>query len=142
MIRGEFEDAGERTSEELLDEYESVLAETVDQVGVETVVSETGLDRETVEAVASGSSPEVTLEEAASVLALDDERPPAESVAAEARDILLMGMTTAVLDVETLAAGVDGALEPKEIQQKVEGRFPMTIEEYATLHQYIEERKG
>lgn len=142
MIRGEFADAGERTPEELRSRYESLLAETIDRVGVETVTDETAVDRETVEALVAGESPAVTVEEAAAILALDDERPPADAVAAEARDILLLGMTTAVLDVETLAAGVDGALEPKEIQQKVEGRFPMTLAEYATLHQHIEQRKG
>ncbi|MCU4801068.1 DUF5791 family protein [Halobacteria archaeon HArc-gm2] len=142
MIRGEFPDAGERTPEELRRGYEALLAETIDQVGVETVAEETVLDRETVESLEAGDSPEVTLEEATAVLALDEDRPSADAVAAEARDILLMGMTTAVLDVETLASGVDGALEPKEIQQKVEGRFPMTLAEYALLHQYIEQRKG
>lgn len=142
MIRGEFTDVGEQTPAELRAGYESVLSETIEDVGVETAVDETDVDRETVEALAAGDSPEVTLEDAAAVLALDDDRPPADAIAAEARDILLLGMTTAVLDVETLASGVDRALDPKEIQQKVEGRFPMTIEEYATLHQYIEQRKG
>lgn len=142
MIRGEFADAGERTPEELLSGYETVLAETIDQVGIDDVVSNTDLEQETAEALVAGESPEVTLEAAAAVVALDDDRPPADAIAAEARDILLMGMTTAVLDVETLASGVDGALEPKEIQQKIEGRFPMTLDEYAMLHQYIEQRKG
>lgn len=142
MIRGEFADAGERTPEELRSAYESVLAETIDEVGVDAVVSDTELERETVEALASGESTEITVEEAAAVLALDEGRPPADAIAAEARDVLLLGMTTAVLDVETLASGIDGALEPKEIQQKVEGRFPMTLAEYAMLHQYIEQRKG
>ena len=142
MIRGEFANAGERTPDELRSGYEAVLAEVIDEVGVDAVVDETKLDRETVEALATGESPSVTLEEAAAVLALDGDRPPADAIEADARDILLLGMTTAVLDVETLASGVDGALEPKEIQQKVEGRFPMTLDEYATLHQYIEQRKG
>lgn len=141
MIRGQFVDAGERTPEELRTEYESVLAETIDEVGVDAVVDETDVERDTAEALVAGESPEVTLEEAAAVLALHEDRPPADAVAAEARDVLLIGMTNAVLDVETLASGVDGALEPKEIQQKVEGRFPMTLDEYALLHQYIEQRK-
>lgn len=142
MLRGAFPDAGERTPEELQRGYESVLTETIEQVGVDAVVSDTEVDRETVEGLAAGESPELSLEDAAAILALDEDRPAADAIAAEARDILLLGMTTAVLDVETLASGVDGALEPKEIQQKVEGRFPMTLAEYATLHQYIEQRKG
>ncbi len=142
MIRGEFEDAGERTPDDLRAEYEERLAESVDRVGVDAAVEESGVDRETVEALAAGDSPEMSLEDAAAILALDDDRPSADAVAAEARDILLMGMTTAVLDVETLSSGVDGAMEPKEIQQKIEGRHPMTLGEYATLHQFIAERKG
>jgi hypothetical protein len=142
MIRGEFPDAGERTPEELRRGYEVLLAETIDKVGVDAVVDGTDIDRATVEALEAGDSPEVTLEEAAALIALDEDQPPADAIAAEARDILLLAMTTAVLDVETLASGVDGALEPKEIQQKVEGRFPMTLAEYALLHQYIEQRKG
>lgn len=142
MIRGEFADASERTPEELREAYESVLAETIERVGVQTVVDGIDLDRETVEALVAGESPEITLEQAAAVLALDEESPSADVIAADARDILLIGMTTAVLDVETLASGVDGALEPKEIQQKIEGRYPMTLAEYATLHRYIEQRSA
>jgi hypothetical protein len=52
-----------------------------------------------------------------------------------------MGMSQAVLDVEALASGIDDAMDPKELQQKVEGRYPMTLEEYALVHAYIENRK-
>ena len=142
MLRGEFEDAGERAPEELQRAYEARMAEVVEAVGVDETIEETGLDRGTVETLVAGESPEIELTDAAAVLALAEDRPPADAIAAEARDILLMGMTTAVLDVETLSSGVDGQLEPKEIQQKIEGRFPMTVAEYALLHQYIEQRKG
>ena len=40
-----------------------------------------------------------------------------------------------------LAAGIDGAMDPKEIQQKVEGRHPLTLGEYALLHGFIESRR-
>jgi len=40
-----------------------------------------------------------------------------------------------------LASGIDAQLEPKEIQQKIEGRYPMTLSEYAVLHSYIESQK-
>jgi hypothetical protein len=46
-------------------------------------------------------------------------------------------MTTAVLDVDGLASAIDGAIEPKEIQQKVEGRQPISLREYALLHQEL-----
>lgn len=142
MLRGEFPAAGELSPTELRREYESTLASVIETVGIDRVVEETGLDTGTVEALVDGESPTLQLTDAAAILALDDSRPPADAVAAEARDILLLGMTTAVLDVEALASGIDGQLEPKEIQQKIEGRHPMTIEEYALVHQFIEQRKS
>jgi hypothetical protein len=142
MLRDEFERVGERDPDDLHAAYESVLVETIESVGIDTVAEESGVDTATLEALIAGESPDVTLEDAAAILATDPDRPDAEFLVADARDVLLMGMSSAVLDVETLASGIDGQLEPKEIQQKVEGRFPMTIAEYALLHQYIEEKKG
>ena len=141
MLRTEFPDAGERSPEALLSAYGAVLAETVDAVGADSVVESTGLDRETVDAVADGDVETLSLEDATAVLAADPDRPDADALQAEAQDILLMGMTTAVMDVAALASGIDSQLEPKEIQQKIEGRYPMTLEEYALLHSYIESQK-
>jgi len=141
MLRGEFPDAGEQSAEELLAAYGTVLAETVERVGVADVVEATGLDRATVDAFADGKVADRTLEEAVAVLATGPDRPDADALQAEAQDILLMGMTTAVMDVESLASGIDDELEPKEIQQKIEGRYPVTLAEYALLHSYIEGEK-
>ncbi|MBV0923670.1 hypothetical protein KTS45_05595 [Halomicroarcula limicola] len=138
MLRAEFPDAGERSPEELLAAYESMLAATVESVGVERVAEETDLDETTVQRVADGDAADLPLEEAAAILGTDPEYPDADAVQAEAQDILLMGMTTAVMDVESLASGIDDEMEPKEIQQKIEGRYPMTLAEYAVLHSYIE----
>jgi len=141
MLRAEFPDAGEQSPDELLAAYGSVLAETVASVGPAEVAETTGLDRETVDGVAEGAVEGLALEDAMAVLAADPERPDAETLQAEAQDILLMGMTTAVMDVESLASGIDSQLEPKEIQQKIEGRYPMTVDEYALLHSHIESQK-
>jgi len=142
MLRDEFEAPGQRDPDDLLAAYERVLADTVETVGVDEVAAESGVDEETLRALVAGNSPEVTLEEAAAILAADPDRPDAEFLVADARDILMMGMSVAVLDVDALESGIDGQMEAKEIQQKMEGRFPMTIAEYAVLHQYIEEKKG
>jgi hypothetical protein len=141
MLRDEFEAPGDRDPDDLRAAYEEVLADTIDSVGLDTVAGETDLDVEKLEALAAGDSPDVTLEEAAAILAADPDRPDADFLVADARDILLMGMSTAVLDVETIQSGIGGQMEAKEIQQKVEGRYPMTIGEYAILHQHIEEKK-
>jgi hypothetical protein len=140
MLRGEFPSAGEREAESLRAAYDDVLATTVTEVGAGPVAERTDLDEQQVNALLAGESPELSLTEAAAVLATDPDRPDTETIAAEARDILLMGMTTAVLDVEALSSGIGGALEPKEIQQKVEGRFPIDLDEYALLHSFIEGR--
>ena len=138
VLRGVIESPGERSAAGLRGVYDDLLAETVETVGVESVAGSTGVDRARLERLLAGGSPALTVEEAAAVLAADETRPDAGAVAAEARDILLLGMSAAVLDVETLAAEIDEAIEPKELQQKIEGRRPMALDEYAVLHSHIE----
>jgi len=83
----------------------------------------------------------VTLEDAAAVLSTAEDAPDGGTIATIARDELLMGMTTAVLDVEAVESGIDGELEAREIQSKIEGRFPMTLREFALLYQHIDEAR-
>jgi hypothetical protein len=142
MLRDEFETPGQRAPEDLQAAYERVLAETAESMGLDSVAEESGVDRETLTALVDGDSPAVTLEDAAAILATDPDRPDADFIVADARDMLLMGMSIAVLDVDAVESGIGGRMEAKEIQQKMEGRYPMTLAEYAVLHQYIEEKKG
>ena len=141
MLRGEFHAAGEFTPEELLEAYQRRLVTTIESVGLSTVAEETGLGRGTLLALQEGESPELSLEEAAAILGTDPGLPDADTIVAEAQDILLMGMSSAVLDVEAVASGIDDEMDPKEIQQKVEGRHPMPLADYALLHSYIEREK-
>jgi hypothetical protein len=141
MIRGAFDTMDELDPDELRAAYDELLTEAIESVGLSTAAEETGVDEGTLSAVVDGGAPDLSLEDAAAVLALDDDQPDEETLLAEARDILLIGMSSAVLDVEALASGIDDALDPKEIQQKIEGRYPMTLDEYALLHAYIENRK-
>ncbi|MEF8775218.1 MAG: DUF5791 family protein [Haloarculaceae archaeon] len=134
MIRSAFPDAGETSPQALLADYGRVLRETLE---AHADGGPTDLDEDAISAVREGEPGIITLTEAASILALAPDRPDAATIATEARELLLMGMTTAVLDVERLAGAVDGELDPKEIQQKIEGRFPMDLEEYALLHHAI-----
>ena len=141
MLRDAIESPGERSPEQLRRAYDELLAETVRRVGTTAVAERSGVEEERLDALLAGESPSLTLTEAAAILAADETRPDADAIAAEARDILLMGMSIAVLDVEALASGIDDRMEPKEIQAKVEGRHPMDLDEYALLHGYIEGRK-
>lgn len=141
MLRDAVDSPGEQTPEELREIYNELLVETVRTVGPDEVTEAPGVDEQQVDALLADESPSLTLEEAAAILAASDDRPDADTVAAEARDILLMGMSMAVLDVEALASGIDDRMDPKEIQQKVEGRYPMALDEYAVMHSYIEQRR-
>jgi hypothetical protein len=141
MLRGLFDSAGDLSSAKLRGTYDDRLVETIEAVGLDRVASQAGVDRDRLTALIDGQSPDLTLAEAATILGTDEELPDAKTIEAEARDILLMGMSVAVLDVETLAAGVQDDLTPKEIQQKAEGRHPLPLDEYALLHSYIEGKK-
>ena len=134
------DDPGARTPAELRELYEAELLAVVDRHGLEAVAAASDVDEAALRALRDGDSPELELEAAASVLAVADDAPDADTIATVSRDALLMGMTTAVLDVEAVESGLGGELEAREIQSKIEGRFPMTLEEFALLHRYIESR--
>jgi hypothetical protein len=131
------DEPGELTGDELYERLAAEVEVAVEDCGVDAVADETDVDRATLEALADGERPELTLEEAAAIVATRDDVPPADVVAAESRDALLMGMTNAVMDVEALASSLNGELEPREIQSKVEGRFPMTLREFARMRAHL-----
>lgn len=137
MLRGEIDAGDAATAEELRRAYEAALAETIERVGVGPAAEQSGVSTERLRTLVDGGSADLAVAEVAAVLATDEDRPDAETIAAEARDLLLMGMTTAVLDVESLASELGGPLDPKELQQKIEGRHPMTLAEFAAVHHHL-----
>jgi len=132
------DEPGEMTPQELERVYAEALDAVVTNRGAETVATEASVPADTVRAAAAGELDGVTLEEGAAILALAEDHPPAEDIVVVALDDLLMGMTNAVLDVEALESAIGGELDAREIQQKVEGRHPITLAEYALLHQQIQ----
>ncbi|MFC5367045.1 DUF5791 family protein [Salinirubrum litoreum] len=140
MLHDVVAEPGELSPAELRAEYDALLRSVVETVGVDRVVAETDLSRETVEALAAGESAEsvaLTVTEAAAILGLSDEVPDAEVVVLELRDHLLMGMTTGVLDVDTISAEIDADLTGQEVQQALEGRTEMTLDELAAIHRFV-----
>lgn len=131
-------DPGARTPSELEAAFTAAMIDVIESHGVAGVADETGVGESTIRRALAGDLDDVTLAEGAAILALDEETISGDEIVALANDALLLGMSNAVLDVDALASGIDGTLEPKEIQQKVEGRFPMTLAEYALLYQYVE----
>jgi hypothetical protein len=132
-------DPGSHSGESLYATLVAELADAVERAGTDAVVAGTDLDAETVEALAAGEAPELQIDEAAAVLAVAEDD-SADDIVHLSRDALMMGMSQAVLDVEALAAEAGGTLEPREVQSKLEGRFPMTLREFALLHATIQER--
>ena len=142
MLHDAAEDVSEPTPSALRAAYEAALRSTIEAVGPETVAAETDVEADRIEALAAGDSPGLTVEEAAAVLAVDPEEPDAEAIVFELRDHLLMGMTTGVLDVDTIAATVEIDLTGQEIQQAIEGRTPMTLDQLAAIQSVIDGRRA
>jgi hypothetical protein len=128
--------------EQLRAAYERELRAVVDARGVAAVAAETDVDAERIDALLDGESPTLTLSEAAAILAVGDDTPDAETIVQEVRDRLLMGMTTGVVDVDTIASNVDLDISGQEVQQAIEGRIPMTLDELAAIHGYIAGRNA
>ncbi|SFR37753.1 DUF5791 family protein [Halogeometricum limi] len=140
MLYDAADDPATLSTTELRTAYETQIRTVVDEVGVQTAAADAGVDEAVVSTVADGDAPEMNVEDAAALLALSDDYPDREAIVLELRDHLLMGMTTGVLDVDTIASNVELDLSGQEIQQVLEGRSPMTLAQLAAIHRYIAER--
>lgn len=139
MLQDLVERPGELSADDLHEAYLAALREAIADVGVEAAAAASGVEQTRLETLEDGDPVDLTLEEAAGVAATVADA-PGDVLAAEARDHLLMGMTTAVLDVDTIAANVDG-MAATGIQQRIEGRTGMTLREFATLQSFIDGRQ-
>ncbi|SNZ12949.1 hypothetical protein SAMN06269185_1992 [Natronoarchaeum philippinense] len=127
---------------DLRSEYDDALRAAVeDGGGVDTVIAETGVDRDAVTALTAGESPDISVGDAAALQALDADAPDAETIVEMAWEHLLLGMSSAVLDVETLANEIDDDLSAKEVQQKLERRAPATLDEFVAIEHAIVDRQ-
>lgn len=137
MLTDEIADPEATAPADLREQYLAALTAVVEERGVEAVVAETDLDEARVEAVLSGDADDVTLDEAAAVLACSPDYPEADDYLLELRDHLMLQMSSAVVDVESLRRGIETDLDAKELQQKVEGRREMTLDEYARVTRHL-----
>jgi hypothetical protein len=140
MLYDVVDDPASRTRSELRATYEAALAAVVDAHGAASVARESGVDEERLRALVAGDrdgdEPPMTVEEAMAILAIDADI-DADTMALELQDRLLMGMTTGVLDVDTLAAETGLDVSGQEVQQSLEGRRTTTLEELAAIHRVI-----
>ena len=141
MLYDAVDDPSDRTPAELLAAYRRELASVVDAVGIEAVAAESGVDRGALEALRADEPADLSVEEAAAILATADRYPGADAVVFELRDHLLMGMSTAVVDVDGLAAEIKADLTGQEVQQALEGRTRFTLEQLAEIQAAIERRR-
>ena len=117
-------------------EYEDDLRAVIDQHGVDAVAEQTDLDRETADALLESESPDLTLPEVAQIQSLEAGEPEPDEMVTIACDHLLLGMSTAVLDVDSIESELEIELDAKEVQQKLERRAPMSLEEFVHI-QYV-----
>ncbi|WP_226005384.1 DUF5791 family protein [Natrinema salinisoli] len=117
-------------------EYEDDLAAIVDDRGAAAVAAETDVDRETLESLTAGDSPDLALEDAARIQSLAEGEPDPETMVTMALEHLLLGMSTAVLDVDAVETELEIDLDAKEVHQKIEGRAPMSFDEFVHI-QYV-----
>ncbi|WP_440769408.1 DUF5791 family protein [Natronorubrum sp. DTA28] len=117
-------------------EYEDDLRAVVDQHGIDTVAEQTDVDRETAEALLESESPDLTIVEVAQIQSLEDGEPEPDEMVTIACEHLLLGMSTAVLDVDSIESELEIELDAKEVQQKLEQRAPMSLEEFVHI-QYV-----
>ena len=129
------------SSTSLLDGYADRLATVLAEVGRDTVAKKTELNGETLSAVADGDVDALSLTDAAAILGLAEGYPDSEAIVLETRDHLLMGMTTAVLDVDAVAAELAVNLTGQEVQQAIEGRATLTLDELAAIQAVIDSRE-
>jgi hypothetical protein len=142
MLQDAADEPGALSPGQLREAYDGELRAVVDATGIETVANETDVPTDRIAALAGGESPALTLSEATAILAADSDTRDATTIEQEVRDHLLMGMTTGVLDVDTIASNVEIDLSGQEIQQAIEGRIPMTLDELAAIHRYVAERNA
>lgn len=126
----------------LLDAYFEQLVSVIKTASPKQLADKAGLTVDKIDALGAGEQPTLTVEQAAAILAVDDASPDAEAIVFELRDHLLMGMTTAVLDVDTIAATADTDLTGQEVQQAIEGRAEMTLSQLAAIQSVIDGREN
>ncbi|WP_311171356.1 DUF5791 family protein [Halobellus ordinarius] len=139
MLYDAAEDPATLSPTALREAYEARLRDIVTDHGTETVAAESGVDPADLESLLDGPVPDLSVTDAAAVLALDDDR-DAETIVLELRDHLLLAMTTGVVDVDTLASNVDLDRSGQELQQAIEGRTEMTLETLAAIRQFLAAR--
>lgn len=138
MLHDALPETDEPTPADLETAHAAELGAVVDEHGRETVADASGVDAETLAAFQSGEVADATVSDAAAVLAVDGF--DADAVVAEVHDDLMMGMSTAILDVDTVAVEIDTDLDGREVRQALEGQIRLRLDELAAIQSLIRSR--
>jgi len=125
---------------EQLHAHATRLGRIVDAAGIDACAQAADLPPSTVADLADGdveTAADLDLEAVAAIHALEPDAPDPAVVLADAREALLLGMTTGILSVDEVASDVAVAVEPREVQAMLEGRQPMTLRTYVELSRVI-----
>ncbi|RQG88951.1 hypothetical protein EA462_11200 [Natrarchaeobius halalkaliphilus] len=117
-------------------EYDADLQAALERDDPSAAGDAIDVDRTDIEALSAGESPDLSLEEAAEIQSLAEGTADPETIVTMACEHLLLGMSTAVLDVDAVESELDLELDAKEIQQKIERRAPMSFDEFVHI-QYV-----
>ncbi|MFW5919939.1 MAG: DUF5791 family protein [Halanaeroarchaeum sp.] len=144
MFYDERTDGSHTSIDALWSEYEEDLRAAIEAVGIDGAAEETGIDRERLVALLEGplQGVDLSLSEAAAIQSIAQETPDADEIVDLACDHLLLGMSTAILDVDGLDRHLDLDLGPKTIQRKIERREPMTFDEFVRFQHVIEREQA
>lgn len=141
MLHDAADDPGSLSPTALREAYEAELRGAIDGTDLAAVAAETGVDEATLSRLASGESvPDLSVADAAAVLATREDVSDAETVLALLQDHMMVSMATAVVGVDTVAANIDHDLTGQEVQQALEGRTAMTLAQLASIQQFVAER--
>lgn len=141
MLHGIVDDPGSLSPDELREAHETELRAAIAGRDTDALADETGVEAATLSRIVEGgSAASLPVTDAARVLALRDDVPDADTIVSLLRDDLMMSMATAVVDVDTVASNIDHDLTGQEVQQAMEGRTVMTLEQLAAIQQFVAER--
>ncbi|GAA0293086.1 DUF5791 family protein [Halarchaeum salinum] len=136
MLTADIAEPEATSPEALRTQYLGALTAVLEGRGTEAVAAETDLTAERIAALLDDPDA-VTVEETAAVLSCSPDYPAAEDYLLEIRDHLMLQMSSAVVDVGSLQRAIETDLDAKALQQKVEGRREMTLEEYARVVHHL-----
>lgn len=117
--------------------YLAALGSIVDDVGAMEVAEKTGIDVGRLEMLPD-EDPALTLRDACAIIGTSGSVSNADTLARDARDHLVVRMSSAILDVDSLASGLEADVEPRDYRRMIEGHTEILLRQYARIYHRVE----